>query len=83
MNFDRFPSPVQNRDVLSASYAGETNFQPEQPKREGLTKKIQNVAGKYSRHRKLSAPALTNLTSESQVRRKEYFCLKTNLFFLF
>jgi len=76
MNFDRFPSPVQNRDVLSASYAGETNFQPEQPRREGLTKKIRqtiNVAGKYSRHRKLSAPDLTNLTSESQVRRKEFF----------
>jgi hypothetical protein len=76
MSFDEFPLPVQNRNILSASYPLEENYQQ---KSEGLTTKIRqriNTASKRvqaSGHRKFSTPNLTNLTSESQVRRKEFF----------
>jgi hypothetical protein len=77
MNFDGFASPVQDRNVLSASYPLSASHLAEQPKTEGLTSKIRqriNAAGKSvqnTRQRKLSAPDLTNLTPQSQVSRKE------------
>ena len=77
MNFDGFASPVQDRNVLSASYPPQANYQLEQPKAEGITSKIRqriNAAGKLvqnTRQRKRSTPDLTNLTPQSQVRGKE------------
>jgi len=66
-------SSRRDSNSLSASYDDETNFQQQQRK-DGLTTKIRqtfNVAGKRgqsSRARKDSAPNLTNLNAQSQVR---------------
>jgi hypothetical protein len=73
---------TRDSNFLSASYGYETNYQQEQRK-EGLTAKLRqtiNAAGKRvqgtTRPRKSSAPDLTNLTAQSQVKyqkRKNYF----------
>jgi hypothetical protein len=65
---------IQDQNPLSVSYDYENNFDDE-PRKEGLTSKLRQTitaAGKLvqptARQRKVSAPNLSNLTSQCQVR---------------
>ncbi len=85
MELDDFSSLIQNQNTLLTSSRIDTNSpiqQQQQQRKEGLTTKIRqtiNAAGKRiqsARHRKTSAPDLTNLTTDSQVRTNEIFIRK-------